>query len=295
MERVLLGLLSVVGLVVFYALASNAYRFLDPSAFPEPIQRLLRPDVLPPPQRLLDAFVDLVSAPPQEAGDAHAHGSHDAAHPAEGKVTLYGSLLVSTGRVLLGLLVGVPLGVLVGLAMGWSRRVDDWVHPIFVLFRSIPPLALIAYVMLWLGHGEARLLIPIAYAVFTTLVIPTYHGVRDIAAVQVAAARSLGAGNALLFSRVVLPAAAPFVLSGVRYALVIGWMTTVGAEMLMGEEGIGALLASGGLWASRFAIRVDPAVVMVGIAGLSLVAYAMDGAVRMLSHRVTRWMRRQPR
>jgi ABC-type nitrate/sulfonate/bicarbonate transport system permease component len=72
-------------------------------------------------------------------------------------------------------------------------------------------------------------------------------------------------------------------------------MTTVGAEMLMGEDGIGALLASGGLWASRFAIRVDPAVVMVGIAGLSLVAYAMDGTVRMLSHRVTRWMRRQPR
>ena len=293
-QRLLFGLLSVVGMVALYALVSNAYRLLDPSALPRPLARALQPDVLPPIQRVVDAFFELVSAPLPPMSDGHMHADH-----ADGlggqTLTLQSSLFVSTYRVMFGLCIGAPLGILTGLAMGWSRKVDDYLHPIYVLLRSIPPLALITYVMLWVGHGETRLLIPIVYAVFTTLVIPTYHGVRDIPDIYLKAAESLGAGGRLLFSKVVLPAAAPSVLSGLRYALVIAWMTTVGVEMLAGENGIGFLLAGGGLWSSRLTIRVDPAVVMVGIGGLALVGYAMDTAARLIDHRVTRWMRGRSR
>ena len=195
--------------------------------------------------------------------------------------------------MLFRVLVGGLLGILAGFVMGWSPALDDYLHPIYVLIRSIPPLALITYVMLWVGHGEAHLLIPIVYAVFTTVVIPVYHGVRDLAPVYVVAARSLGAGGPLLWLRVVLPAVTPAVLSALRYSIIIAWMTTVGVEMLMGDNGMGHLLVGGGLWAGRLAIRVDPAVIIAGILGLATLGYAMDAGARLVTRRLTFWTARR--
>jgi ABC-type nitrate/sulfonate/bicarbonate transport system permease component len=289
-RRAFLGALSVVAMVALYTLISNAYRLLDPASLPDPLTQLLRPEILPPIQRLLEAFVRLLGALP--VSETPSHAGDDLAGLAQQNVTLQGSLLVSAFRVLAGLGVGAPLGILAGCAMGWSRRVDEYVHPIYVLLRSIPPLALIAYLMLWVGHGELHLLIPIAYAVFSTVVIPTYHGVRDLADVYVRAAQALGARGWLLFSKVVLPAAGPSVLAAMRYSLVIAWMTAVGAEMLMGESGMGRLLVGGGIWSARLRVRVDPAVVMVGILTLAAAGYAMDTAARIIADRLTRWVKR---
>jgi ABC-type nitrate/sulfonate/bicarbonate transport system permease component len=284
---------SVAVLVCLYTAASNAGRLVDPELLPEPLARLSRPDLLPPTQAIFKALVSLVTGelPPMEGH--HAHPSGHVGQLVEQHVTLQGALLVSVLRVLFGVAVGGPLGILAGFALGWNRTADDYLHPIYVLLRSIPSLALITYVMLWLGHGQAHLLIPIVYAVFTTVVIPTYHGVRDLAEVYVRAARSLGAGGRLLFARVVLPAASPAVLSALRYSLIIAWMTTVGVEMLMGDDGIGHLLVGGGLWSSRLQIGVDPAVIIVGILGLAAAGYLMDAAARIVSDRVTSWARRR--
>lgn len=292
-RRVVLGCVSVAVLVCFYTVASNAGRLVDSELLPEPVARLSRPDLLPPTQAIFKALVSLVTGelPPMEGH--HTHPSGHVGHLVEQHVTLQGALLVSVLRVLFGVAVGGPLGIMMGVILGWNRTADDYLHPIYILLRSIPSLALITYVMLWFGHGEAHLLIPIVYAVFTTVVIPAYHGVRDLAEVYVRAARSLGAGGRLLFTRVVLPAASPAVLSALRYSLVIAWMTTVGVEMLMGDDGIGHLLVGGGLWSSRLQIGVDPAVIIVGILGLAAVGYVMDAAARIVSDRVTFWARRR--
>jgi ABC-type nitrate/sulfonate/bicarbonate transport system permease component len=185
----------------------------------------------------------------------------------------------------------MPLGILIGLLLGMSRRADDYLHPLYILLRSVPPLALITYVMLWLGHSEAHRLIPIVYAVAVTAVIPTYHGVRDLAAKYLVAARSLGARGRLLLTKVALPAAAPAVFAGLRYAIAIGWMTAVGAEMLMAENGMGNLLVGGGMWSSRLQTRSDPAVIIVGILALAVAGWAMDAVVTTLGARFTRWAR----
>ena len=252
-----------------------------------------RPDIVPPAQDIAEAFGALVGrgvAPP--ASEEHHHHSSDQLDTLHQQgVTLQASLAVSTARVLFGLAVGLPLGILMGLLMGWSRRADDYLHPIYILLRSVPPLALITYIMLWLGHSEAHRLIPIVYAVAVTTVIPTYHGVRDVAGKYVEAARSLGASGRLLLIRVVLPAAGPAVLGGLRYSLAIAWMTAVGAEMLMADDGMGNLLVGGGLWSSRLQTRSDPAVIMVGILALAVAGWAMDAAARTFSARLTRWAR----
>lgn len=278
--RGVLGLVSVLAIVGLYTLVAGTYG---------------RPDILPPTRALLDTAASLVAAPaPESGGGGHAHVQGHPPGPVEAQPRLPAALLVSSARVVAGVLAGSALGIGLGLLMGWNRRVDDYVHPVYVLLRSIPPLALITYVMLWLGHGEAHLLVPVAYAVFATMVVPTYHAVRDLAAVHVAAARALGAGRWLLLRRVVLPAASPRVLAGLRYALVVAWMTTVGAEMLMADRGIGHLIVGGGLWASRGRIGVDPAAVMVAIVGLATVGYAMDAGTRLMTARLTAWTTARP-
>ncbi len=296
-NRSLLGLASLATLVVAYTLISNAERIVGPSSIPPALRSILRPEVIPPTQSIAEAFTALVAGPPQESasqGQVHAgHHVHSSDHVEvllQQGVTLQESLAITTGRVIFGLAVGAPLGVLIGLFMGLNRRADDYLHPLYVLLRSVPPLALITYIMLWLGHSEAHRLIPIVYAVAATLVIPAYHGARDVASTYVVAARSLGARGWLLLTRVLLPAASPAVLAGLRYALAIAWMTAVGAEMLMAENGMGNLIVGGGMWASRLQTRSDPSVVIVGIIAIAAAGWAMDAGATALTARWTRWI-----
>jgi ABC-type nitrate/sulfonate/bicarbonate transport system permease component len=297
-QRFLLGLASLLGLLVAYTLVSNASRFVDPDKLPTALRPVLQPEVIPPTQAIAQAFADLISGPrnqppvdePVHMGH-HIHSSDHVGVLLKQGVTLQASLAITTARVLFGLVVGAPIGILLGLFMGRSRRLDDYAHPLYVLARSIPPLAFITYIMLWLGHTEAHRLIPIVYAVATTMVIPTYHGVRDLASTYVVAARSLGAKGWLLLNKVILPAASPAVLAGLRYALAIAWMTAVGAEMLMAENGMGNLIVGGGMWASRLQTRSDPAVVIVGILALAVAGWVMDAGAKVLTIRLTRWAR----
>jgi len=115
--------------------------------------------------------------------------------------------------------------------------------------------------------------------------------VRDVAGKYVVAAQSLGAKGRLLITKVVLPAAAPTVLGGLRYSLAIAWMTAVGAEMLMANNGMGNLLVGGGMWSSRLQTRSDPAVIIVGIVALAVAGWAMDAVTRTVSARLTRWVK----
>jgi sulfonate transport system permease protein len=272
-----------------YVLLSGAQAYLDASVLPAPVSGILRPDVLPPAPRVLNTLVELIGA---HADRTHPTTSHAPGHLAtllEEHVTLQGSLLVTALRVVVGLATGVPLGVFLGALMGWSRRLDDYLHPLYVLIRSIPPIALVTYLMLWLGHGEAHLVVPVGYAGFVTMVIPAYHAVRDVPETYLMAARALGARGWLLARGVVLPAASPVVLAGLRYALVVGWMTVVGVEMLMADAGVGRLLVGGGLWSSRLTLAVDPAVVVVGLLGLAAAGYASDAFVRLLARELTHW------
>ncbi len=273
-ERMVVGALSVALLTAGYALAAQVWE---------------RPDLLPPAPAIWAACQSLITGRLQMPAGAHVHPSDHVALLLEHEVTLQGALLMSAARVLFGLAIGGGLGILVGACMGWSRRVDEYLHPVYVLLRSIPPLALITYVMLWFGHGQIHLLVPIVYAVAATAVIPAYHGVRDVADIYVKAARALGARGRLLFTSILVPAASPTVLAGLRYALLMAWMTTVGVEMLMADNGIGYLIVGGGLWSSRLEVRADPAVVMVSIVALAGAGSVMDAALRAVTGRLTTW------
>ncbi len=277
-QRAALRLASIAGMIGVYALAARA---------------MAQPDVLPPVGTIFATFLRLLAGQAGLGGGeghAHHHLDHVSELLREG-ITLQGALLASTLRMLFGMVAGSLPGIMAGLWMGWSRTAAEYLHPLYVLFRSVPPLALITYVMLWLGHGEAHLLLPITYAVFTTILIPVYHGTRDVADIHVKAARALGARGRLLVFRVLLPAVAPSLLSGLRYALLMAWMTTVGVEMLMSDSGLGHVIVGSGLWSSRVQVSVDPAVVMLAIVTVTAAGGATDALMGRLGARLTPWSR----
>jgi ABC-type nitrate/sulfonate/bicarbonate transport system permease component len=281
-ERLALGAASVIAMAVLYAIVAAA---------------VARPDLVPTPGALAETAAALVLGAP--AAEHGGHGSHDHGTGHVGQlvgegVTLQTALLASAARVLFGFAVGGVLGILLGVVMGWNRAVGEYLHPLYVLVRAVPPVALITYVMLWLGHGEAHRLLPIAYAVLVTVVIPAWHGTRDVAGVWIRAARALGAPPALLIRRVLVPAITPAVLSGLRYALLIAWMTTVAVEMLMGEDGLGHVIVGGGLWASRTAVAAEPAVVMLAVATVAAGGALTDAAMRLATRRLVAWTRIEP-
>lgn len=154
-ERLTLGLVSVVAIAVLYTITAGT---------------IARPDLVPTPRTVLETAVALVRGAP--AGEHAGHGGH---HPSidhvgqlvDKGVTLQGALLATTARVLFGVSVGGALGIVLGVMMGWNRAVGEYLHPLYVLVRAVPPVALITYVMLWLGHGEAHLLVPVVYAVLS--------------------------------------------------------------------------------------------------------------------------------
>src|SRR5574341_712079 len=122
-QRAVLGLASVVATVLAYTLVASAYG---------------RPDVLPPTRAIVAALTSLVSGQAVLPPGGHVHPSDQIAHLLAQNVTLQGALVASTARVLFGLGVGGALGILAGFAMGWSRRADEYLRPLYVLARSIP-------------------------------------------------------------------------------------------------------------------------------------------------------------
>lgn len=200
---------------------------------------------------------------------------------------LQGSLLVSGGRVLQGLLLGAVVGVPLGLAMGWVARVEYLLDPWVTFFRFTPALGLLPLYVLWFGFGEASKVLLIATGVAVVTLLGAFQGVRAIPRVYLEAAASLGASNGMVLRRVILPAALPQIFSGVRIAVGLAWMTIVVAELINAKmPSLGYLLALGGAYP-----RVPT--IVVGLAAIGCLVLVFDAIALGLYHATTRWMRRR--
>ena len=120
--------------------------------------------------------------------------------------TLLSHALHSLKLVVMGFVVAAAFGIPLGLLMGWSRRAEALINPVFLLIRPIPPLAWIPLAILWLGLGDAAKIMVIFFAAFVPSVINTFTGVRAIEPHLIEAARMLGTGRWRFTSEVLVPA-----------------------------------------------------------------------------------------
>jgi NitT/TauT family transport system permease protein len=191
----------------------------------------------------------------------------------------------SLGRVLTGFALGVALAVPIGFVMGWYRVARGLIEPYLHFFRMIPPLAIIPLAIVTMGIGETPKVFVIFLASFLASIVATYQGVVSVDRTMINAARVLGAKDATIFLRVIVPASTPFILVGVRIGLGSAWATLVAAELIAAQSGLGYRMQQAQLFYDLPTIFVS--LIAIGILGL-----AMDRVLLAIERRLTVWQER---
>jgi NitT/TauT family transport system permease protein len=192
---------------------------------------------------------------------------------------------MSTQRVFLGVTLGILLAVPVGFVLGWYREIRAFIDPLINFFRALPPIALIPLVIVYFGIGEAAKVVILFYASFFAGVIVMYEGIAQISPIYVRVARTLGATDAEIFRRVIVPLTVPHMLTALRVALGVAWATLVASELIAAQQGLGALIQNA---ASFFQLDI----IYVGIICIGFIALAMDVALRRIARRLVAWQER---
>lgn len=192
---------------------------------------------------------------------------------------------LSVLRVVIGVVIGCSLALPVGFLLAWYTPLRQMFDPLFSFFRALPPIALIPLVIIYLGIGEQARLFILCYAAFFASVVVIYEGIASIDEIYVRAARSMGATQAELFTKVVVPLAVPQVLVAVRVALGVCWATLVAAELIAAQRGLGATIQDA---ANFFQIEM----VYGGVVLIGACALVMDRVLAVVMQRAVRWQER---
>lgn len=189
------------------------------------------------------------------------------------------SVLISAQRIMIGWLLGIVVGAPVGLLMGRVRWVRQLLDPYIEFFRFIPPIAFVTLAMVWLGIGESSKVVLIFYTTVFIITINTIAGVLSISDDTLRSAASLGASRRQLMGWVILPSTVPYIVTGARLAMGNSFLTIVSAEMVAANAGLGALI-----WQSRNFGRIDW--IFVGIITLGALGFLFDRVLRLVAGRL---------
>ncbi len=193
-------------------------------------------------------------------------------------------MISSLSRVLSGFAIGAGLAVPVGLLLGTNDRLYALFNPLLQVLRPIPPIAYIPLAIVWFGLGNPPALFLIALGTFFPVLVNTIAGVRQVDSIYIRAARNLGAGAGTMFRRVILPAASPFVLAGMRIGIGTAFIVVIVAEMIAVSDGLGyrILEAREYMWSDK----IIGGMLTIGVLGLII-----DGAMSRLNDHLLRWHR----
>lgn len=217
--------------------------------------------ILPPPSLVWQTFWELI-----DSGD------------------LTTNLWVSIKRIGWSVLIGGSAGLLLGFAIGISKRAYAYLYPTFDVVSQFPVVGWIPLLMIFLGIDESLKVAAISLAVIVPVTVSTYKGIRNIPRTL------LEVGDVYQFSqwqtlrRIVIPAALPSIFSGVRQGVMQAWLSLVFVELLASSEGIGYLMVWG-----RQLMQMD--IVYIGIIVIGLVGVVLDFVLRFIESRLQTWRR----
>ena len=199
-----------------------------------------------------------------------------------GGQSLIGDILISCFRIVIGFVGAVAIGVPVGLLMSRNKFVFDIIDPLLQFVRPVPPLAYIPLLVVWFGIGEMPKAILILVGTIPVIIIGTMSGVQSTPPLRIAMARTLGATQAQIFRRIVLPSAMPEIFTAMRVGIGVAWTCLVAAELIAASSGLG--------WLVQFAGQaLQVSVVIVGIVVIGVIGYAMELAIRKIENWAVPW------
>ena len=190
---------------------------------------------------------------------------------------LFDSITASAIRIIIGWSLGLLIGVPVGLVMGRFELVRRLLDPYIEFFRFVPPISFVTLAIIWFGAGEASKVVLIFYTSVFIFTISTIAGVMAVNPLQIRAAQALGAGRLRTLLTVIVPATIPAIVTGGRLAMGNSFLTIVSAEIIAAQHGLGALI-----WKSRNYGQTEW--VFVGIICLGLMGFLFDRVVRLVAN-----------
>lgn len=220
---------------------------------------LVNPMLLPTPMEVLQSGIDTA-----RTGD------------------LQRDIAASLSRVFQGFFLAAVSGVTMGVAVASLRSVALLIEPMIEMLRPIPPLAFLPMLVLWFGIGEMSKILFIAYAAFFPVFTTTLEGIKYVDPVLQRAAASLGASRAEMFRYVVLPAAAPAIITGLRLGFALSFFVIVAAEFIASDSGLGYLIND-----ARTYFMV--AQMLMGAIVIGIIGFFFNALLRILEGRLLRW------
>jgi ABC-type nitrate/sulfonate/bicarbonate transport system permease component len=191
-------------------------------------------------------------------------------------------LLPSLGRIFAGFALALVVAVPLGLMMGTISFIYRLLEPLTEFVRPIPSSAYIPVAILFLGIGDEMKVFVVFLACIFPILLNTYSGVRGIDSVLVDTGRTFGLSRAKMLIKIILPAALPSVLTGMRISLGIALIVVVGTEMITGNSGIGYFILD-----MERSFRVPE--MFAGIFTLGVLGYLVNFAFLQAEHRLLRW------
>jgi len=186
---------------------------------------------------------------------------------------LHEHVLSSLKRFGMGFALAVAVGIPLGLLMAWFRWLDRLITPAFEAVRFVAPIAWVPFAALWFGTGIGGPVLIIFMGAFPPVLINTYRGARQVDIKYIEAARMLGASSLRAMTEVLLPAAVPSIVAGLRISAGLGWQSLVGAELIVASSGVGYLMVKG-------QASVSTATVMCGMLAIGVVGLVIDVVLR---------------
>lgn len=172
-------------------------------------------------------------------------------------------------RLLSGFALAAVVGVVIGILMGRSRRMEDICLPLVSILAPIPGIAYAPLFLLWFGLGNRPAMLLVAFVSAFPIIFNTWTGVKAVKEIWVRSAQAMGADDRRLFIKVIVPGALPYILTGLRLGLAQAWRTLVGVEMLAAVPwGLGWMI-----FGAREFLNTDvmlAGVVVIGVLGLAL-------------------------
>ena len=234
--------------------------------------------ILPPPTQVFRKWVEY--AEPTAAYDAKQSSYLRWLSSGE----LWRDAFASLQRVLIGFAIGAGLALPLGLFMGASDSIYKYFNPLLQILRPIPPIAYIPLSILWFGLGNPPAYFLIAIGAFFPVLVNTISGVRNVDGIFLRAARNLGAKGLVMFWRVILPAATPYILTGVRVGIGVAFIVVIVAEMIAVNSGLGyrILEAREFFWSDK---------IIAGMMSIGLLGLGLDTLMEKLNSHLLRWHR----
>ena len=224
---------------------------------------LVRDDLLPSPVMVWDAGVEVIT-----------QGYRG--------TTLWENIGATLGRLLGGFGAATVIGVPLGLWMGSNRAAHAALDWVIQFMRPLPPLSYMILLILWFGTGDLSKGMLLFLTAFPIIVASSAAGVRGVKQQRIQVALALGARRRDVFRHVILPSAAPMVMTGLQIALAAAFSTVVSAELLAATDGLGWMVIS----ASTF-LRND--IIILCILILGLLGVGLAGLLRWTDRRVIHW------